>query len=101
MNEIQDWLPTIIATGALGAFWFLIRSSVANLRGDIKDEFKKLWAEISLIKHDYLEEEKHSLICGKSSLEIEKLFKECLTEFKDAVFSKLRDFEDRLGNKKE
>ena len=94
--QIQDWLPTVIATGALGSFWFLIRSNLKSLKTDFKEEIQKVHEEINKIKDTYMEEEKHQLICGKSALEIEKMFKGCLDEMKNAIFSKLREFEKKL-----
>lgn len=90
--EIKDWLPTLITTGALGVVWFFMRRMVADLQAEIK-EMKK---EINNIKDTYIDQEKHALICGKSALEIERLFTKCLNQTKDAIFTKLRDFEKKL-----
>lgn len=100
MNGFEKWIPSLIAAGALGAFYFLIRATVSNLRTDLKEELKSVWKELSNIKDRYLEVEKHTLICGKSALEIEKLFKNCLEKQNNEIFSKLRQFEDLLNERR-
>ncbi len=94
--NIQNWLPTVIATGALGGFWFLIRSHLNNLKADRKEEIQKVNQEIETIKDIYMAEEKHELLCSKRALEIEKVFKGCMDKMKDAIFEKLREFEKKL-----
>jgi sugar-specific transcriptional regulator TrmB len=97
--DLKSWLPTIIAAGALVSVWILIRRMVADLKADLVEKLKTMQREINYIKETYIDAEKHALICGKSSLEIEKLFKECLNEVKDAIFNKIREFEKKLNEK--
>ena len=102
--DILQWIPTMIATGALAGFWYIIKRyleryerSQVKFEATIKEEMIKVWKEIHEIRRDYMTEEKHILICGKSALEIEKMFKECLGNTKDAIFEKLREFERKLN----
>ena len=96
MGSIKEWLPTIVACGALGVVWILIRRMVADLKNDLISRLTTMQSEINSIKDTYMEEEKHALICGKSALEIEKLFTKCLNATKDAIFAKLREIEKNL-----
>jgi sugar-specific transcriptional regulator TrmB len=97
--DIQDLLPSIIATGAVGSLWFLIRSSVKSLKAEVKEELQKVWKEFSNVKDHFMRESTHQLVCGKNALEIEKLFKKCLNETKDAIFTKLREMEKEENEK--
>jgi len=101
--DILQWMPTMIATGALAGFWYVIKRyleryerSQMKFEATIKEEMGKVWKEIHGIRRDYMTEEKHVLICGKSALEIEKMFKECLGITKDAIFTKLGEFDMEL-----
>lgn len=95
--EIRDWLPSLIAAGSLGFIWFLIRMDLKSMKVSLKEDLTKVWQEVATIKDSYLEEDKHRLICGKSALEIERLFKECLNRHKDEIFEKLRGLEKKLN----
>jgi sugar-specific transcriptional regulator TrmB len=96
--EFIDWLPTAIAAGALVSFYVLVRRLVTDLKTDLFERLKQMDKKIKLIEETYVDAEKHALICGMSRLEIEKLFKECLNEVKDAIFTKIRCFEQKLNN---
>jgi hypothetical protein len=96
---MKEWIPTMIATGALGAFWLLIRWNITELKKTIAEELHKLTNDISRIRDEYVPKDMHTLICGKSSLEIERLFKACMNQMKDEIFEHLRKFEDKINNK--
>jgi hypothetical protein len=90
--KLENWIPSIIAVGALGTIWFWLRKAI----DDIKEQVKLMNAEILRMKCVYLEEEKHVLICHANVLEIEKAFKKCFDEYKDSIFTKFRDLEKKI-----
>jgi hypothetical protein len=45
---------------------------------------------IERIKEEYMTKETHSLICGKTGLELEKMFSKCLKKFEDNMFKEIR-----------
>jgi hypothetical protein len=68
----------------------------------ISEKTDRLWDAVNRIRDNYLEEEKHMLICGKNALEIEKLFTERFKAHEDAIFEHLREMinEIKISNGK-
>ena len=84
-----------ISTGALMIVYWLIRRMVLDFKEDFKkileDKTDKLWTAVDFIRNHYLLEDKHSLICGKTALELEKMFEQKFKEHEDSVFERLRE----------
>ena len=108
---MQQWWPAIIAsavsTGAIGLVYFLIRRMVLDFKMDtgvkidsiksiVSEKVERIWHTIDKVRDEYMEEEKHELICGKGKLEIEKVFSKCLKSFEDNMFEHIRNHKAEL-----
>ena len=94
-NEKILLISAGISTGALVVVYWLIRRMVLDLQENFKrilnDKTDKLWTAVDFIRNHYLLEDKHSLICGKTALELEKMFEQKFKSHEDSIFERLRE----------
>ena len=110
---MEQLIPTVIATSALGLLWYYIRTSIKENKviikdfkneSDLRDAKLELRMESSEkeIAEKFLTKEDHARICKIDSLEMQQYFTEELTQLKDEIFKKLRELEtlikDHMNN---
>jgi hypothetical protein len=61
-----------------------------ELQQRVDSEINGINHKIDRIKDEYLNKETHALICGKTGLELEKMFSKCLKKFEDNMFNEMR-----------
>ena len=84
---IEQWLPTMVAAGALGLVWFGIRAQKKEVKDDVDN-----------IKEVYLKKNDHGLLCENAALKVNQHLTEELTNLKDAIFGELRSIKTTIKN---
>jgi len=78
---IEQWVPTIVSTSALGLVFWAIR-----------DQMKK----VETIEKDYLEINVHEKLEEIQYLKLEKVIADEVKKLNDTIFPELRAIKDRL-----
>jgi hypothetical protein len=60
--------------------------ALSRMEASLRD----VWKSIDNVRDQYMEEKTHDLLCARNTLEIEKMFKECLKLHADDIFKQLR-----------
>ena len=82
--DITTWLPTIIATGALGMIFF-------SMRGHKKELSKKV--------DGCMPKTEHELLCENAALKIKDHISHEITDLKDVLFKELRNINQLIDGK--
>ena len=83
LMNIEAWLPSLIATGALGMLFFSMRNHKKELTKKVEDLMPK---------------PEHELLCENASLKITAHVSKEISTLKDDIFAKLRNIEAAVGS---
>jgi hypothetical protein len=121
----SDWLPAIVASGvtsgAIGFVYYLIRRMIevwqafdalkesrfkdrlepSEIQKKVDDNVNALNNKIEFIRDSYMTKETHDLVCGKTGLELERMFSKCLKKFEDNMFNEIRKSSEAILEKYE
>ena len=98
---MTEWIPTIVATGALTFVWFTIRSWRSDIMKDVNEIKAKLACNqkaSGMRAALYLTEKDHAQLCQIASLTIKEHFTHEITVMKDDVFKELRIIQSLIAN---
>jgi len=94
MTAKTAWIPTVVAVGALGLHWFIIRSMLQTHKKENAEKMDSLQKQIQAIQGEYMPVATHQLLCENNTLKIKQHFNDALEALKDDVFEYLRKIEN-------
>ena len=102
MSDIVNWIPTIVAVGAVGSLYFVIRKMISDFKSETKETLKMQDEKIEKTKDSlekYMETSQHVVICELNTLKVITKVNEELTQWKDETFKFFREFESKFEGK--
>lgn len=91
--NLNSWLPSLIASGALALAYFLFRRMIIDNNKNIEEHKTEMDKKIAKIQDEYLAEDRHDLLCENNHLKLKQIFNQELEQFKNEVFKYLRNME--------
>lgn len=85
----EEWLPTIVSSGALGLVFWGIRAQRAEMT-----------KKVEKIEDDYLQKDDHDKLDEIQYLKLEKIISIEINKLKDVLFPEFRKIKDLLPNAK-
>lgn len=61
--ELESWIPTLVATGAMAYIWFDIRVFKTNMLKDMLDFKKEMASKKKRLEDEFLTTDRHDLLC--------------------------------------
>ena len=109
MTLLQAWIPSMVAVGALGLHWFVVRSMLTGHKKDLKERIMALEdqlqgqvatieAQLKSIKTEFMPTAQHLLVCENNTLKIREFFQHEIGQLKDDIFKYLRKIEQSIQN---
>lgn len=102
MSDIANWLPSIVAAGAVGTVYFLIRKMFSDFKTGIEEKIKMQDQKINETKEElkeYMKVDRHATLCELNTLKVIAGFNKELGKWKDETFSFFREFESKFEDK--
>jgi hypothetical protein len=89
------------AFDALKESRFKDRLEPSEIQKKVDDNVNALNNKIEFIRDSYMTKETHDLVCGKTGLELERMFSKCLKKFEDNMFNEIRKSSEAILEKYE
>ena len=102
MNDLVDWVPTIVAVGAVGSLYFVIRKMISDFKIEIKEKITMQDEKIEKTGkelEEYMKTSEHVVICELNTLKVITEFNKSMVQWKDETFKFFRDFESKFEDK--
>ena len=97
VETMINWIPTVLACGALGGVVVMNRISRKDAREEVDSSIVQIQAKVKLIESEFLPEDKHALLCENKTLKIEQHITQEITCLKDETFMLLREIQGKIN----